>query len=216
MQTKRKFNTGAAITRSMLGWGVVVGPLYLTVGVIKALTTEGFDFGSHALSLLMLADGGWIQRNNLIVAGVLTAVAGLAFGRTIARAPSVLILIASVCMIGGAIFPPDPVAGFPVGAELSMTIPGMMHLILGAIQFAVLGAAAIVASRWIRRRGDRTAARLSLAAGVVIIVGFVAGAALSAVPGGVALIWLAVVAMFGWLAATSIYLWRTVPHPGRG
>jgi hypothetical protein len=213
VRTEQNFNTGAAITRSMLGWGVVAGPLYLTVGVIKALTTEGFRFDSHALSLLMIAEGGWIQRTNLIVAGVLTAVAGLAFGRTIGRTLAVLILIASVCMIGAAIFPPDPVAGFPAGTEPAVTISGILHLAFGAIQFAVLGAAAIAVSRWIRRRGDLTAARLSLIAGVVIIAGFVGGAALSAMPGGVALLWVAVVATFGWLAVTSVYLWRTVPHP---
>jgi len=38
------FDRGAAITRSLLGYGVVVGPFYLVVGVIQGLVRDGFDF----------------------------------------------------------------------------------------------------------------------------------------------------------------------------
>lgn len=209
------FDTAAAVTRSMLGWGVVVGPLYLVVGVIKGLLTDGFRFSTHPLSLLMLGEGGWVQRVNLVVAGLLTAVAGVGFARALGRAVGVLIIIGAACMVGAAIFPPDPMPGFPAGAQPGFSVSGILHLALGGIQFAVLGAAAIVTGRWAGRRDDRSAARLSVAAGVVIIAGFLGGAALSAVPGGVALLWLAVLVAFGWLAAASVHVYRTVPHPDR-
>lgn len=37
------FDRGAAVTRSMLGWGVVAGPFYIVFGLILALTRPGFD-----------------------------------------------------------------------------------------------------------------------------------------------------------------------------
>lgn len=52
------FDSAAAVTRSLLGWGVVAGPFYLVVGLVLALTRPGFDLSRHQLSLLMLGDGG--------------------------------------------------------------------------------------------------------------------------------------------------------------
>ena len=42
-------DTGAAVTRSLLGWGVVAGPFYVVVGLVLALTRPGFDLSTHAL-----------------------------------------------------------------------------------------------------------------------------------------------------------------------
>lgn len=33
----------AAVTRSLLGYGVVAGPFYVVVGLIQGLTRRGFD-----------------------------------------------------------------------------------------------------------------------------------------------------------------------------
>jgi hypothetical protein len=44
------FDRRAAVTRSLLGWGVVAGPFYLVFGLILALTRPGFDVGHDALS----------------------------------------------------------------------------------------------------------------------------------------------------------------------
>ena len=45
------FDRGAALTRSLLGYGVLAGPFYLAVGLVQALVREGFDFSRHPLSL---------------------------------------------------------------------------------------------------------------------------------------------------------------------
>jgi len=50
-----------SVSRVLLGLGVVVGTLYLVVGLLLALASEGFDFSAHPLSLLMLGEHGWIQ-----------------------------------------------------------------------------------------------------------------------------------------------------------
>lgn len=59
--TDAQFDRRAAITRSLLGWGVLVGPICLVVGLSLALTRDGFNLAEHALSLLMLGGNGWIQ-----------------------------------------------------------------------------------------------------------------------------------------------------------
>ena len=47
-----RLDTRAAVTRSMLGWGVLAGPIYVATGLALALTRDGFDLTEHALSLL--------------------------------------------------------------------------------------------------------------------------------------------------------------------
>jgi hypothetical protein len=213
-----EFDTHAAVTRSMLGWGVLAGPIYLGVGLLLAVTRTGFDLGEHPLSLLMLGDGGWMQRINLLVSGLICGVAAVGFRRAMNRtgtsssAPLLLFAFA-IGLVGSGIFPPDPVDGFPPGAESETTASGILHLAFGAFQFAFLAGACVVAARWIARRGDGGWSRYSQASGAIILAGFVGGAALSQLTIGVVLLWVAVVAGYAWIAAASVYLWRTVPHP---
>jgi hypothetical protein len=166
----------------------------------------------------MLGDGGWMQRANLLVSGLICGVAAVGFRRAMNRTgtPSralYLPLAFAIGLIGSGIFPPDPVDGFPPGAESEATASGILHLAFGAFQFACLAAACFVAARWIARRGDTSWSRYSQASGAAILIGFVGGAALSQSPAGVFLLWIAVVAGYAWIAANSVYLWRTVPHP---
>lgn len=213
-----QFDTHAAVTRSMLGWGVLAGPIYLGVGMLLAVTRTGFNLGEHQLSLLMLGDAGWIQRANLLLSGLICGVAAVGFRRAMNRtgtpgeAPHLLFAFA-IGLVGSGIFPPDPVDGFPPGAESEATAAGILHLGFGALSFACLGAACFLAARWIARRGVIGWSRYSQASGATILIGFVGGAALSQSPAGVFLLWIAVVAGYAWIAATSVYLWRTVPHP---
>lgn len=212
------FDTHAAVTRSMLGWGVLAGPIYLGVGLLLALTRTGFDLSEHPLSLLMLGDDGWMQRANLIVSGLICAVAAIGFRRAMNRTGSpsrapVLLLGFAVGLVGSGIFAPDPVEGFPPGAASEVTASGLLHLAFGALQFVCIAAACFLTARWIARRGDAGWSRYAQASGVAIVLGFVGGAAMSQSSLGVLLLWCAVVAAYAWIAATSVYLWRTVPHP---
>jgi hypothetical protein len=213
-----EFDAHAAVTRSMLGWGVLAGPIYLAVGLLLALTRTGFELREHPLSLLMLGGGGWMQRTNLLLSGLICAVAAVGFRRAMARAGSpsrapLLLFGFAIGLVGSGIFAPDPVDGFPPGAESEVTASGLLHLAFGAFQFICLAVACFMTARWIARRGDAGWSRYSRASGVVILLGFVGGAALSQVPVGIFLLWIAVVAGYAWIAATSVYLWKTVPHP---
>ncbi len=213
MAQETEFDTAAAVTRSMLGWGVVAGPFYLVVGLVLALTREGFDFAQHPLSVLMLGEGGWMQITNLALSGVMVLVAGVGMVRAGARGTGIGVGIYGAAMVASAIFPPDPMPGFPPGQDGATTpgLSGILHLAFGGVGFIAFAVAAFLLGGWLNRHGERGRAAWSRVAGVVILVGFVGGAALG--PAGMGGLWLAVVAGFAWLLLASIRLYRAVPHP---
>src|SRR6266498_3181897 len=81
--------TGAAtepstrVTRILLACGVAAGPLYVLLGLVQALTREGFDLRRHELSLLANGELGWIQIANLVVSGLLVVVAAVGMRRVL-------------------------------------------------------------------------------------------------------------------------------------
>ena len=213
MEQDTEFDTAAAVTRSMLGWGVVAGPFYLLVGLVLALTREGFDFAQHPLSVLMLGDGGWMQVTNLALSGAMVLVAGIGAARAGARGTGIAVGVYGAAMVASAIFTPDTMPGFPPGQDCAttMSVSGLLHFAFGGIGFTALAVAAFLLGGWLARHGERGGAVWSRAAGVVILVGFVGGAALG--PAGMGGLWLAVVVGFLWLLLASLRLYRAVPHP---
>lgn len=215
------FDRGRAVTKSLLGWGVVVGPFYLVVGLAQALLVPGFDLSRHALSLLLLGDLGWIQAANLCLSGLMVLAAAIGFARLMPRRSNswagVFLGLYGVSLIAAAIFPPDPMGGFPVGGTDATTpsMSGLLHLAAGAIGFVSLAVTAVIVGAWLRRIGRRGAAITSWIAAAVIVLAFMGGAALAMVPAGVGLLWLAVVAGWAWLTIASYTAYRIAPHPDR-
>lgn len=210
------FDSRAAVTRSMLGWGVVAGPFYLVFALTLALTRQGFDLSKHPLSLLTLGDGGWLQTLNFALTGIMVMVAGWGMLRAVerrGRSAGAAVIVAGAAIALAGVFRPDPIAGFPPGVEETMSASGMLHLALGMIEFVAFTVAALLLARFFSTPGEKSRAMLSRLAGILIVVAFAAGAALSAGPAGVALLWLAVVVSFAWLASSSAWVYRTVPHP---
>lgn len=214
-QPTSDFDRGAAVTRSMLGWGVVAGPFYVAFGLILALTRPGFDLTQDALSLLLVGDLGWLHWLNLVLSGLMTVVAALGLARTPgwSRTAATLVAVYGICLVLSAIFPPDATENFPPGAGGGeMTTQGLLHFVVGGLGFLSIGVAAIIAGSWLGRQ-RWWGGLWSRIAGAAIVVAFLAGGALSAFPGGVALIWIAVLVAWTWLAMTSIVAYRAVPHP---
>lgn len=217
--TRNGFDGSAAVTRSLLGWGVVVGAFYLIIGLAHALVRDGFDLARHPLSLLMLGDFGWVQTANLILSGLMVLAAAVGFARALRGAgtagwAAALLGAFGVCLIASGIFPPDPMVGFPDAAtSTDATTSGVLHLAFGAIGFLCLAAAAFVVAPWFARRQAHAFARTSRIAGAVVALAFVGGAMLSTQVLGVVCLWIAVVVGFAWLGAASVQVYRTVPHP---
>jgi hypothetical protein len=114
-------------------------------------------------------------------------------------------------MIVAAIFPADPVDGFPPGTPegfpTSISTQGLLHFIAGASGFLSLAISCFFAVWAMWRRSVSSLAILSLATGLAVVLGFFGGMAL---PMGIMGIWFAVVAGWVWLAVMSIRLSRVV------
>ena len=216
----KRFDRGAAVTRSLLGYGILVGPFYLIVGLAQAFVRDGFDFRRHALSHLANGPGGWVQTANFVLSGAMVIAAAVGIARVLgprSRATSWFLGVFGASMLVAAVFHADPVYGFPAGTSMAdpttFSTSGMSHFIAGAIGFVSLAVSALAASRALAKRNERSLARLSLFAGIAILLGFFGGGALSRYIGGVAGIWFAVVVGWAWLAILSRHLYRVSPSP---
>jgi hypothetical membrane protein len=213
------FDRGSAVTRSLLGWGVVAGILYLVVGIVQGLLRPGFSFAEHPLSLLMLGEFGWVQRTNLILTGLMVIAAAVGFQRALkpdkrATRTGIALGFYGLALLGAGVFPPDPIDGFPEASSTAeTTTSGVMHLAFGGVGFIALATAAFFMVGWFRARNESTPAGRARLAGFIVLVGFLGGAALATSSVGVLLLWLAVVTGWGWLAFTSLRVYRIVPHP---
>ncbi|MEQ1693281.1 MAG: DUF998 domain-containing protein [Gemmatimonas sp.] len=213
------FDRGAAVTRSLLGYGMVAGPFYLVIGVIQGFVREGFDFARHPLSVLANGPGGWVQTLNFVLSGLMVIAAAVGFARMPApkvRAVSWFLGGFGLSMIIAAVFPADPMDGFPVGTPVgpptSISTTGLMHFAAGTLGFVSLAISALVAVRAMSRRKMPSLARFSLFAGLGVLIGFFGGF----VPGisvGTLGIWFAVVIGWVWLAVLSRHLYRVAPDP---
>ena len=72
------------VTRTLLGAGVIAGPLFVCTAAVQALTRDGFDLRRHPLSMLALGEYGWIQVINFIIAGVLSLIFAVGVARRLA------------------------------------------------------------------------------------------------------------------------------------
>lgn len=199
--------------RGLLRCGVWAGPVYLVVGLAQALVRDGFDLARHPLSLLANGSGGWIQTANLLLTGVAVVAAAVGLGRVLgAKSRGVTWPLAGfgLGMVVAALFPADPMDGFPPGTPLgfptSISTTGLVHFASGALGFTLLGISCLVAARVLSRRGLNPLARLSSSAGAAVLLGFYGGMVL---PIGVAGIWMAVIAGWSWLTALSLRLGGT-------
>jgi hypothetical protein len=214
-----EFDRAAAVTRSLLGYGVIAGPIYVLVGLVQALVRDGFDLSKHSLSLLANGSGGWVHILNLILAGLFVLAAAVGFVRAMrpARGPGIALGIYGACLILSGVFVADRMDGFPPGTPAGVpdeaSVSGVLHLALGGIGFIALAVFFVLVASWFAGRGDSSMATRSRIAATVIAIAFLAGAATAMSVVGVALIWVAVLAGFGWLLVTSVATYRTVPHP---
>jgi Protein of unknown function (DUF998) len=199
-----------AVRRFLLRCGVLAGPFYLLVSLIQAFFREGFDLARHPLSLLANGPGGWVQTANFVITGLMVLAAAAGFERVLgprSRAVTWFLGAFGVAMIAAAVFPADPVDGFPPGTPegfpTSISTTGLIHFIAGALGFLCLAISCFFAARAMSRRHLPSLSRLSLFSGLAVVLGFFGGFAL---PIGILGIWFAVVMGWVWLAVMSLGL----------
>jgi hypothetical protein len=210
-------NKSAAITRSLLGWGIVAGPFYLLLGVTQGLFRDGFDFSRHALSHLVNGPWGWVQTLNFILTGSMVIAAAVGIARVLGqeRAMCWLLSVFGVGMLLAAFFPADPVDGFPPGTSIgvpgSISTTGLLHFVVAGIGFVSLMASCFAAFFTFKRRGEGSLSSFSIAAGLLIIFGLFGGPMLGSA--GIIGIWIAVVTGWIWLGVVSRRMYQISPDP---
>ncbi len=203
------------ITRSLLGYGVIAGPVYVVVALAQALTRDGFDLSRHAWSLLANGDLGGIQIANFLVAGLMTVAAAVGLRR--AAAPGrgstwgpLLIAAYGVSLMGAGIFRADPGQGFPAGTPQPSTVSwhGMLHFVIGAVGFLCLIVACFVLAGRFAHAGQRRLAWFSRITAVVFLAAFAGIASGSQGPTTPAFV-AAVLIVWAWLTTVSVHFYRT-------
>ena len=214
-RTERGCTPATAVTRSLLGYGIIAGPLYVSVSAIQIATRAGFDPTRHAWSQLALGGPGWIQVTNLIVTGLMTTAFAVGLRRALAGGPAArwaprLIALYGLSMVVGGVFKSDAAWGFPNGAPEGPGVVsghGMVHLAAGAVGFTALAAAAFVLARRFRQEGRHRWMLFSRIVGTIVIVGFAAIAGGIGTAGVLAFTG-AVLAATGWTCAVALDQYR--------
>ncbi len=199
----------ARVTRSLAGYGVIVGPIYVGVSLAQAVTRDGFDLGRHAWSQLAIGDWGWIQTANLVATGLMALAFSVALRRTLAggrggRAVPVLVAVFGLGVLLGGVFPADEAGGFPVGMATPATPSshGMLHLMTSGVGFLCLAAAMVVMAVRYASEHRRGRATFSVVAAVALVGGF--GTIASGSPAGVAAFTTGIVTALTWLSLLGV------------
>jgi hypothetical protein len=149
--------------RGLLRCGVVAGPVFVATFLLEGAARDGYQPLRHPVSSLALGSRGWIQAGNFAVTGtlLLAGAAGLAGAgdrATSSRAAPALIGAAGAGLIGSAVFPTDPVSGYPPGTPDALIRPspaGAAHNLAAVPVFFGLPAAALACSWRSWRAGQR-------------------------------------------------------------
>ena len=208
------------VTRSLLGYGVIAGPVYLAAGLAEALTRSGFDITRDDLSLLANGPLGWIHITVLVVTGLMTVSGAVGLRRALRGAPGGtwgprLVGAYGLGLAAAGLLVADPMNGFPQGTPAgparSLSWHGAGHLAAGGAGFLCLVAGCFVVACWFTSRGRRGWAAYSRVTGVAFLAGFAAIASGHDSPVAVLAFWVAVAAAWAWLSAVSVYAYRHVP-----
>lgn len=200
------------VTRSLLGYGIIAGPMYVLISLAQAVTRDGFDLTRHEWSLLANGPFGWIQCANFVLAGAMTIVAAVGLRRSLGSGPGSmwgprLIGGYGVSLIAAGLFRADPALGFPVGTpegpgEISWH--GFAHFGAAVLGFACLGAACFVLARRFAAEDRRRWARASRLVGVVFLTGFAAVASSGGSEAANLAFTAAVIMVCGWVTAVCV------------
>ena len=213
--TKNDCTKADRFTRSLLGYGVLAGPVYVVAALVQGLTRPGFDLLHDDVSLLSNGSLGWIQIANFILTGVFVIAAAAGMARALKGRSTWgprLLAVFGAGLIAAGVFVADPMNGFPVGTPaghpLSVSWHGLLHIVAAGIGFLCLVAACIVLARMFGRERRRMWMAYSLVTGIVFLLAF-AGVASGSTSAAVVLgFWVGVLIAFSWIAAVSIDLYR--------
>lgn len=164
-------------TRGLLRSGVAAGPAFVTVFLTEGGARDGYRPLRHPVSSLALGRRGWIQTGNFALTGTLFLAAAAGLSRSGGPAASsrpvpVLIGAAGAGLIASAIFPTDPVSGYPPGTPDALSRPsrtGTAHSLAAIPVFLGLPAAALTCGWRSWRTGQRAFALYSAGTAITML-----------------------------------------------
>ena len=197
------------VTRSLAGYGVIAGPVYVGVSLAQAVTRDGFDLGRHSWSQLAVGDWGWIQTANLVATGLMSLAFSVALRRTLVggrggRSVPVLVAVFGLGVLLAGVFPADPAGGYPVGmaTPTTPTLHGMLHLMTSGVGFLALAAAMVVMAVRYAAEHRRGRSAFSVVAAVALLGGF--GTIASGSGAGVAAFTTGIITALTWLSLLGV------------
>ena len=211
-------------TRGLLYCGLAAGPVFITAFLVEGASREGYRPSRHPVSSLALGPRGWIQAANFAVTGTLVLADAAGVWRT--RDPALgawvgqaLIGAAGAGLIGAAVFPTDPVSGYPPGTPDALLQPsrtGIVHNLAAVPVFVGLPAAAFTCSWRSVRIGQRGFGLYCAATATTMLATMaLAGAGFNQSPRLVNLAGLfqraSIVSGFGWLTVLSARALKRAP-----
>jgi len=207
------------LTRLLLKAGIPVGPLFVGLSLIVGLTSSGFHFGKHEVSLLLVGSTGWLQMANFILTGMLGVATAVGLRRALHPGKAgtwgpILFGLYGIFLIIAGCFHPDPQLGFPSGAPQGIPSSPSVHATMHSVAFSLL-ALAIVASGFVFARrfatsGKRGWMSYSIASSVSILIFVFLGSALMAEGlGGLPLLG-AAITISCWVSAIAVQTLRGI------
>ncbi|HST83015.1 MAG TPA: DUF998 domain-containing protein [Kineosporiaceae bacterium] len=217
-RTDQHCNPADRVTKSLLGYGVIAGPAYVTVAVAQALTRDGFDLTRHPWSMLSNGDHGWIQIVNFLLTGLMVIAFAVGLRRALdggvgARWAPRLVAAYGLSLIAAGAFRADPGLGFPIGTPAGpgpISWHGTLHFAAGGIGFSCLAAACFVLARRFAAEGRLRWARFSRVSAGAFLAGFAMVASGSGVPGAVVAFTAAIILIWGWMSVVAVDRYRIV------
>jgi hypothetical protein len=161
-----------------------MAPLFIGTALVEGRRRRDYSARRQPVSALALGRAGWIQTGNFLVGGALTCVfaSGLRRARPSSGSAGSPLLLggAGLGLIGAAIWPTDPVNGYPPGVPDRMvqrTRAGVMHELCAVPVMLGIPSAAVAAGLRSAARGERRWAGYCLATAVVSLGAFFASGA---------------------------------------
>ncbi len=206
------------VTKSLLGYGVIAGPIYVIAVATQAATRDGFDPTRHAASQLVNGDFGWIQVATFLAVGAMTVAAAVGIRRALGEGRSSawaagLIGAYGAALMAAGVFRADPSDGFPPGTPPGFGEPswhGIAHLAVAGVGFMCLVTACFVFAARFARNREQKWAWLSGLAGAFFAVTFAVMASGSGGAAAILAFTAAIVVVWAWLAAVSVKLYAGV------
>lgn len=163
--------------RGLLRCGAVAGPLFVSVFLIEGARRPDYKPLRHPVSSLSLGPRGWVQVANFAATGMLYIAGAAGLARSAGQAPCGRIAeaalgAAGLGLIGSAMFPTDPVSGYPLGtpdAPAQPTTTGTMHSVAAMPIFLGIPAAAFACGWRFHRSGKPGWAAYSVATGASML-----------------------------------------------